>query len=249
VTRRRVIRTAPSPSPIPDRRTAQSLADQATQLLREEILGGRFGFGTRLNEMRLADDFSLSRGPIREALRGLEREGLIVALPNRGSYVSRVSLDYFAEILDFRQLVEPVAFERSVKRRSHALAGGLLAALAGMRAAQERGDWGQLSERHARFHGTLFTEAGGRVLPEVWNRIEVPLRIYVRGLDWDAASIAEMIDSHEVLAEQLIGADLSEGRAAILRHLDEASAKLPFPFGGTEPDGTNGTPSAPPLRP
>ncbi len=110
MTRRRVIRTAPSRSPIPDRRTAQSLDDQATQLLREELVGGRFGFGTRLNEMRLADDFSLSRGPICEALRGLEREGLIVAL-------------------------------------------------AGMRAAKERDDWGQMSERHARFHGTLSTEA------------------------------------------------------------------------------------------
>jgi DNA-binding GntR family transcriptional regulator len=217
---------------IPDRRSGDSLGAQATVLLRDEILAGRFPPGSRLNELRLANELALSRGPIREALRGLEREGLVVSLPNRGSFVSRVTPDYMAEIFDLREIVEPAAAHKAFARRSHGLAGPLLEVVRDMREAAETGTLGTTSALHARFHGVIYHEASGRLWGELWDRIEVPLRIYLQGLTWTQETVTEHVERHAQLAEVLIGGDAGAVDAAILEHLAQARAQLPFPFSG-----------------
>ena len=217
---------------IPDRRSSDSLGAQATQLLRNEILNWRFPQGTRLNELRLANEFALSRGPIREALRGLEREGLVVSLPHRGSYVVRVGCDHYAEILDLREVLEPYAYERSTERRTHRLAGPLLAVTREMRGSVERKEWAALSAQHAEFHGIVYHEGGGRMLTEVWHRIEAPLRIFLQGQHWTTEAATEFVDRHQALADKLITGERITGREAIIEHLRESRRQLPFPFSG-----------------
>jgi DNA-binding GntR family transcriptional regulator len=216
---------------IPDRRASDSLGTQATQLLRTEILGGRFVPGSRLNELRLANELALSRGPIREALRTLEREGLVVSLPNRGSFVARVTPDYMAEILDLREIVEPAAYRRSFARRSHGLAAPLLQALNEMRRAAGE-DLGAVSALHADFHGVLYREAPGRLLAETWERLEVPVRIFHQDDPWTPDRAARYVEVHRQLADVLIAGDVDEGCAAIVAHLRAARSELPFPFSG-----------------
>src|SRR5947209_11170638 len=69
---------------IPERR---SLAELAVDLLREQVLTGEIPPGQRLNEVELAGRMRISRGPLREAIRQLTSEGLLVYRPHRGTYV------------------------------------------------------------------------------------------------------------------------------------------------------------------
>jgi DNA-binding GntR family transcriptional regulator len=222
---------------IPDRQKADNLGTQAAQIIGNEILRGRFAPGIRLNEVRLADELALSRGPVREALRTLEREGLVVSLPNRGSFVQRVSPSDIGEILSVREVVEPFALEQAIGRRGHAIAGPLLEVMVSMRAAVHAGDWAPMSGLHVAFHRVLYAEAPGKILLDVWKRFEPLMRIYLRPVEWSPEAAVEHLASHERLAEVFITADVVAGRAAILEHLANARAKLGFPFSSSPSGG------------
>ncbi len=80
------------------------------------IVKGKIKPGMRLMEEELAEDMGVSRTPIREAIRKLEKEGLITIEPRRGAYVSQLSKQDMVEILEVRQNVEGFAAELAAKR-------------------------------------------------------------------------------------------------------------------------------------
>ena len=80
------------------------------------IVKGKIQPGMRLMEEELAEDMGVSRTPIREAIRKLEKEGLITIEPRRGAYVSQLSSQDMVEILEVRQNVEGFAAELAAKR-------------------------------------------------------------------------------------------------------------------------------------
>jgi len=91
-------------------------ANQVYVQLREGILKARLRPGTHLREERLAADFRVSRTPIREALRRLERDGLVRLIPHVGAQVQEVSLQDLMETLEFRRCLEPYAARIAARR-------------------------------------------------------------------------------------------------------------------------------------
>lgn len=79
-----------------------TVPEQIAARLGDRILGGQMAPGERIGEQELADEFSVSRGPIREALRILEREGLVTILARRGAIVTELSATELGELLDIR---------------------------------------------------------------------------------------------------------------------------------------------------
>ena len=86
--------------------------ERVLEALREAIVVGRYEDGDRLIEDRIARELSTSRGPVREALRQLEHEGLVVSLPYRATEVLGISQEEIAEVLvPIRLTLETFAFE------------------------------------------------------------------------------------------------------------------------------------------
>jgi DNA-binding GntR family transcriptional regulator len=82
-----------------------SLPDQIAARLSERIVAGAYAPGQRIMEQALAAEFAVSRGPVREALRILERDGLVTILPRRGALVSDLSVAEVKEIFDIRAML------------------------------------------------------------------------------------------------------------------------------------------------
>jgi len=80
----------------------RSLPEQIAAQLSRRIAGGAYGPGQRILEQAVAAEFTVSRGPVREALRLLEKEGLVTILPRRGAQVTNLSVDEVREIFDIR---------------------------------------------------------------------------------------------------------------------------------------------------
>ncbi|HEX6005182.1 MAG TPA: GntR family transcriptional regulator [Burkholderiales bacterium] len=80
----------------------QSLPEQIAARLSERIITGRYAPGQRVLEQAIAAEFAVSRGPVREALRLLERDGLVTILPRRGAQVTNLSAAEVREIFDIR---------------------------------------------------------------------------------------------------------------------------------------------------
>jgi DNA-binding GntR family transcriptional regulator len=82
-----------------------SLVEQIAARLSERIVGGDYAPAQRIMEQSVADEFQVSRGPVREALRLLEKDGLVTILARRGALVTQLSIDEVREIFDIRAML------------------------------------------------------------------------------------------------------------------------------------------------
>jgi DNA-binding GntR family transcriptional regulator len=131
--------------------------------IRDEILSGRLRAGTVLSQVRLADDFDVSRGPVREALRLLQREGLVDAELNRRVRVADFSVGDLEQLYAMRILNETLAVRATVPRLTHDQLDAIRGSLAEMDAVAGI-DMPAWEASHRRFHRGLVAEAGSRLL-------------------------------------------------------------------------------------
>lgn len=93
------------------------LRDIVFETLREAILEGKLTPGERVMEVQLAEQLGVSRTPVREAIRKLELEGLLVMVPRKGAYVADVSLKDVIDVLEVRASLEGLAASLGAERR------------------------------------------------------------------------------------------------------------------------------------
>lgn len=134
----------------------QTTSDVIAAELRQEISRGQVPPGSALRQELLAKRFSVSRIPVREALRTLERDGLVEVRPNRGAYVVELSAEQIIEIMDLRILIEGDLIARSVPRMSENDVQMISTAAEAAATAASTPDWSQ-ADRH--FHEMLYTPA------------------------------------------------------------------------------------------
>ena len=91
----------------------RTMQDEIVDLIRDATLRGDIDLGQHLPEQELAEQMGVSRIPIREAMRHLEQEGLVVRIPNRGCFVADFSEQDVAEIFSLRATLEIMAIERA----------------------------------------------------------------------------------------------------------------------------------------
>ena len=94
----------------------KGLTNSLVDDLRTLIVTGQFEPGTRVNEIALASDLCISRSPLREALRTLENEGLILGIHRKGSFVTQVSLEDLTELFQIREMIECYAISLLKKK-------------------------------------------------------------------------------------------------------------------------------------
>lgn len=138
----------------------QTVAEAIAESLRERILGGQIPGGTQLRQDAVAADYDVSRIPVREALRQLEAEGLVIFYPHRGAVVSELSLAEIGELFEVRALLEPDLLGRALPKFGEADRGRASEILEALDKAIETEDvtvWGQLNWQ---FHSALYEPAG-----------------------------------------------------------------------------------------
>jgi DNA-binding GntR family transcriptional regulator len=99
-----------------DRVEVKSLMTVVLDTIRRRILTGEFRPGQKINESEIAINLGISRSPVREAFRVLERDGLITTLPRKGSYITDISLNDLGELFEIRNILECYALDCIKKR-------------------------------------------------------------------------------------------------------------------------------------
>lgn len=148
----------------------QSLVDIAYEALRDAITSGSLLPGTRLREAALAKHFSVSTTPVREALRRLDREGLVRLSPNRGAIVAEFDLREILDLFEVREVLECRAVNRAAGQRSRNLkqAEALMAAAARQITQRDRVEWNRLE---VAFHRAINDLSGNFELADLAERI------------------------------------------------------------------------------
>src|SRR3954447_11067049 len=190
--------------------------------LREAILRGEIAAGTSLSQVKIAKDFGISRGPVREALRLLEREGLIEAELNRRVRVAHFSVEDLEQLYATRVVVEALAISVSVPRFTEGDLTELNRALEEMDrlAGHDVERW---DEVHRSFHLALVAHAGERTLRLIEQLVdhgERYRRVYIaRGPRAWSVGAAE----HADIVAACVDRDASLAAALLARHLSRTA--------------------------
>jgi GntR family transcriptional regulator, rspAB operon transcriptional repressor len=148
----------------------QSLVDVAYEALRDAITSGALLPGTRLREAALAGHFSISTTPVREALRRLDREGLVRLSPNRGAIVAEFDIREILDLFEIREVLECRAVRRAAGQPSRDVhtAQAALSQAAKQVVVRDRVEWNRLE---VAFHRAINELGGNFELAELTERI------------------------------------------------------------------------------
>ena len=173
--------------PMSDELVAPSLVEMTTRKLRDEILSGTLEPGTRLIEEQICQRFSISRAPVREAMRQLVQQGLVEHLPRRGARVTVWSDVDIAELFEIRGLLERHAITRAIPLPRIPGVDPLAAVKARLREmadAQHARDELAKDDAHRAFHAEIVALAGNRqldlTLEPILIKLQRPMAVNLR---------------------------------------------------------------------
>lgn len=208
----------------------RTLRFDVVESIRAAILDGTLASGSPLVEARVAEEMGISRAPVREGLRKLEDEGLVVSIPYKGTYVTRVRTETILEIASLRTLLESFAVELAMPRLAAEGVDRMKTMLSQMREAAAEGNVGHLVEIHMNFHRLPYELSNHSLLLQCWNIMEGQLRLYLRMNLLIFGSIEEVADSHEEFVRLLeSGAGAEALKSHMADHIQHAAHKLVRP--------------------
>lgn len=163
--------------------TVQSLPrstfrEQIALRLREAIMDGTLAPGSPVIESKLASEFGVSRGPLREAIRELINEGLLVSRSYTATSVLDLSTDDVREIYSVRTMFETFAFELIWERRDEAFASELRRRHAVLLEAIDRDDDEQSIVAELALHSLVFETTGNKLLTSLWDALRGRIQMY-----------------------------------------------------------------------
>jgi DNA-binding GntR family transcriptional regulator len=212
--------TEPAEPGLPDRTKRRSpRRQQVLESLRQAIVVGRYADGERLIEERIARELETSRGPVREALRQLEHEGLVVSYPYRGAVVLGVSDEEVHQVLiPIRLTLERFSFTKALERMGDAEFGELAKEVWMMGEAAADGDLLRCVEADIRYHEFVLSCSGQPHTAQVWRSIAPRIRAYFfrYGRESDLSRIAI---EHGDLLDALRSRDPGVLDAALEKHI------------------------------
>lgn len=204
------------------------LRDKAYALIKDRILERQFQPGQRIREDVIADEISMSRTPVREAINQLATEGFIINVPRKGLFCASVSADEFLDFLRVRASLEELAVRCCVERISAAEVEELAAILDAYEAALAGDDMRAASGLDTRFHKQIAEYSRNRKLIRFIAEIEDFMRL-ARSRerpDFGPAEKAKSIAQHRAILACIRDRDADAAAAAIRDNINGMRAKL-----------------------
>jgi len=212
-----VSRARLSPSPV----EMGTLGTVVAERLRNMILTGELNDGDRIVERDLSEAFGVSRGPIRDALRELEAEGLVILLPRRGARIASLSLSDAIEVIGIREALEPLAVRFMLERGDPASLAALRARLDSLQEAAEKEDWPGLVLLDMEFHAEIYHQAQRRRLERIWETLRAPLLQTFRLHRNLYPTPKAVYDSHVQLYAELASGNIEQAAQAARAHVTD----------------------------
>jgi DNA-binding GntR family transcriptional regulator len=207
-----------------------SRGDRVAARLRQAITSGRYQPAERLVELELARQLGTSQQPIRDALRQLEQEGLVVSYPYRGTVVAEVSQEEIEEVLvPIRVVIERYAFACAAPELSDGDFAILGRFVADMRAAGQRRDADALADADVRFHEHVLIRSGQHHCLQLWRTVQPRVRAYFRRDAPGHTDPNDVAEQHQLLIDALRAADVARLDEVVGEHIH---AFLPAPNTG-----------------
>ena len=196
------------------------LRDVVFNTLRQAILKGELKPGERLMEIALAERLGVSRTPIREAMRKLEQEGLVVMIPRRGAQVANITEKDLNDVLEVRIALENVAIEKACARMTEEEMRRLWLAAKEFEHTIAEGNLVKLAEADVAFHEVIYQASDNKRLIQVLNNMREQIYRYrVEYLKREEA-YPQLIAEHAAIIEYISKGEKKAATDVMCKHID-----------------------------
>jgi len=196
-----------------------ALHEQVTHRLRQMLVEGRIAPGAKLNERELCEELSVSRTPLREAIKTLAAEGLVELLPNRGAIALQLGEADVLNTFEVMAGLEGLSGELAAQRISEDALNEIRAMHFEMKAAYTRRDLSNYYRLNAAIHRAINTAAGNPVLTATYNQVNARLQALRFRSNQDGEKWARAMDEHDQMIDALQTRDGAALRTVLVAHL------------------------------
>lgn len=196
------------------------LRDVVFNTLRQAILKGELKPGERLMEIALAEKLGVSRTPIREAMRKLEQEGLVVMIPRRGAQVANITEKDLNDVLEVRIALENVAIEKACTHMSEEDMNKLWLAAKEFEYTIEEGNLVKLAEADVAFHEIIYQSSDNKRLIQVLNNVREQIYRYRVEYLKEGETRDQLVREHEELTKAIRERNVERAKQLSFQHIE-----------------------------
>lgn len=199
--------------------STESNADRAYDVIRERLIMLDIRPGEPINDDRLAADLGLGRTPVREALKRLEQERLVIAYPRRGTFATTVDMTDLADISEIRKQLEPTAAARAARTASPQARARLGVLAEGIAAIEDGDDPREVLRRDVYVHREIYRASGNPHLEQILISLDGhATRIWCLFLE-RLPNVASHVREHVALLAAIIAGDEAAAADLTLAHV------------------------------
>jgi len=216
------------------------LADEVVDRLREAILRGHFAPGDRLRETQLAGALGVSRGPVRNALAQLEREGLVLRRPNRGAVVAELSQTDLDEVFSLRLAIEPVCCVWAARHATDHEFADMQAVIDGYAELDTKITTRKAAEVDLAFHDLVYRASGHRRLIRLWADLRPQVYVFLLARTYVHTPEFRdiMIAGHAAILAAIASGDDERAREVAVEHVRTSYLRVLAGYDDTLSDST-----------
>ena len=196
------------------------LRDVVFNTLRQAILKGELAPGERLMEIQLAEKLGVSRTPIREAIRKLELEGLVLMIPRKGAEVAKISEKSLRDVLEVRRSLEELAIELACQRMTDEEIDQLEQRQNAFKNAIHKGNAMNIAETDEAFHDVIYLATDNQKLIQLLSNLGEQMyryRVeYLKRSDFHQ----QLIDEHEEIIQTIETGQKDKAAKVVCQHVD-----------------------------
>ena len=197
-----------------------SYADQAYELVRDRLVMLDIRPGEPIDDDRLATELGFGRTPVREALKRLERERLVIAFPRRGTFATGVDMTDLADISEIRKQLEPIAAARAARTASADVRARLTALAEEIPTFDDGEGPRELLRKDVRVHREIYRAASNPYLEDILVSLDShATRIWCLFLD-RLPGVGEHVHEHVPLLKAIVAGDEDRAAALTLAHIE-----------------------------
>ena len=183
------------------------LRDVVFRTLRQAILRGELKPGERLMEIRLANQLGVSRTPIREAIRMLELDGLVIMVPRKGAQVAQITEKDLNDVLEVRLGLEELAVKLACQRITES-------------------ELQKLAQADVAFHDVIYQATNNERLIQLLNNLREQMYRYRIEYLKDVKSRRSLVEEHDALYERMKNRDLAGAQKMIREHIERQQESI-----------------------
>lgn len=196
------------------------LRDVVFKKLRRAILLEELKAGERLTEIRLADKLGVSRTPIREAIRKLELEGLVVMVPRRGAIVAEINEKNLKDVLEVRRVLDVLGAELACERIDGEQREALSAACRAFAEAVKSGDLRDIAQKDVALHNIIIDATGNGTLRQMLDNLAEQMYRYRLKYLRDDRQYDTLVKEHQAIYESIVKGDAETAARLAGEHID-----------------------------